>query len=149
MRALPRERAHSILKFSPSVAPPTLHKLPVAVCAGSEGQQLQALGAGLEGARHAGRDAYGVEYVQLDDLLLELGAARTGEHDVHLLGAVVPVPERLALAGLDAVVAEARLLRSKLVLCEARLLDLADPELLGRVLDVAQVLQRERRCHDR
>src|SRR2546427_4708368 len=114
-RAAPqRERAHSILKGGWSVAPPTWQQLPVAVCTGSEGQQLEALGAGLEGPRHARRNAKGVEHAQLDDLLLQLGAPGAGEHHVDLLGALVPVPERLALAGLDAVVAQARLLCSKL-----------------------------------
>ena len=84
---------------------------------------------------------------RVDDLVVELDAARSGDHDVDLLGLVVLVPERLALAGLDAVEADARVLGVEVVRGEARLLDLAEPELDGGVLDIGELLERVGRGH--
>jgi hypothetical protein len=108
----------------------------------SEDDELEALRPGLEGPRDGRRDAQRVERSQVEDLVVELHAARAREHDADLLRLVVPVPERLALAGLDPVVREPRRLRVEGAGGEARLLRLAEAELDGRVLDVGQVLDR-------
>src|SRR5918996_934918 len=51
------------------------------------------------------------------------------------------VGEPLALAGLDPVVADARLLGMEIVGREARLLEIAEAELGGGALDVGELLQ--------
>src|SRR5665809_59855 len=73
---------------------------------GPEGQQLESVRPALERARHAGGDPDRVERLDLDDVVVELHTTGAREHDVDLLRPLVAVRERLALAGLDAVVAQ-------------------------------------------
>ena len=82
------------------------------------------LGAGLEGAGDLGRDPDRVERLDLDDLVVELHPAGAAEDDVDLLGLLVLVAERAALARLQPVMADAGLLGVEVVLGEARLLHL-------------------------
>ena len=58
-------------------------------------------GPGLERARDLRRDADRVERRDLDDLVVEAHAPVAGDHDVDLLGLLVAVAERAALAGLS------------------------------------------------
>ena len=57
------------------VGPPALDDLAVAFVVRAEREHLHPVGAGLERAHHAGRDAHRVELRELDDLVVELDAA--------------------------------------------------------------------------
>jgi len=76
-------------------------------------------------------DAERIERLDLDDLVVELDAAGTREHDVDLLGILMFVREWLALAGTEAVVAQTGVLGREVFIGEPSLLDLAEPELGG------------------
>jgi hypothetical protein len=55
----------------------------------AEGDELEALGARLEGSRYLGCDADGVQCVNVEDLVVELDAPGPAEDDVDLLGPLV------------------------------------------------------------
>src|SRR5438105_15817841 len=124
------------------VGPPTVQQLAVAFLARAEREQLDSVRATLERADHPRRDADRIERADLDDLVVELDPAGAFQHDVDLLGLVVPVREPLPLAGLDAVVADAGVLGLELARAQARLLELVVTELRIGVLDVGQLLER-------
>src|SRR4051794_18944902 len=105
---------------------------------GADGEELESVGARLELARDPGRDAKGVEGLEVDDVVVELDPARAGEHDVHLLGVLVPVPEALPHARLDAVVADAGLLGLEVGGGKARFLVVLVAEARGGVVGAGQ-----------
>lgn len=81
---------------APSVGPELLDDLRLALMAGSEGEHLEPVRSGLEGANHLGRDPDRVELGDLDDLVVELDPPGSGEHHVDLLGQLVTMGEGLA-----------------------------------------------------
>src|SRR4051794_34070732 len=70
----------------------------------AEGDELQALRSGLEGARRRRRDADGVQRGDVEDLVVELDPTGPAEDDIDLLGVGVSMRERAALAGQQAKV---------------------------------------------
>ena len=109
----------------------------------AERQQLEAVGACLEGAGDFGRDAEGVERAQLHDLVVELRPAAAAQDHVDLLLQSVVVSEGRADAGGEALVGEADLLGLERAAREARLESRREAELDRRVLDLQQVRVRE------
>ena len=116
-----------------------MEKLAVAFVARAGRQQLDPVGPTLERTDHPGRDAYGVEGFELQDLVVELDAAGAGEHDVDLLRVLVSVREPLPLARANAVVADTGLLRLEIARGEASLLELGVAELGSGVFDVCEL----------
>src|SRR5580698_2845627 len=101
------------------VSPPAHQHLAVSLAARAEREQVEARGSGLESTGDLGSDSDRVERLKLYDLVVQLYAPGTGHDNVHLLGALMLVRERLALPGLDAVVAEAGVLRVQRIFCES------------------------------
>src|SRR5215207_7082440 len=71
---------------------------------------LEALRPGLVASPRTGRDAHHVPLLELDDLVVELHAPAPAHDHVHLLLFLVRVAVRKAVAGWDALVAQAGLL---------------------------------------
>src|SRR5919108_2445775 len=101
--------------FWPLVSPPVA--LPLDVSARSlaeigraDDEDLEALRPRLVASPRTGRDAHRVPLLELDDLVVELHPPAPAQHDVHLLLRLVRVAVRKAIAGRDALVAQARLL---------------------------------------
>src|SRR5215208_7076569 len=126
-----------------SVAPPALHHLRVAGTrvGSADGDQLDALGAGLEAARRVLVDAQRVEQAQLHDLVADLRAGATADHDVDLLLRLVRVPERQPIVRPEPLVAETRVLELERHARHSRLEVFLEPEVRRLVFDV--VLQIE------
>jgi hypothetical protein len=114
----------------------------------AEGEQLEAFGAGLEHPRHLRCDPDRIEPIDLEDLVVELDPAGAGDDDVDLFCVLMPVRESLTSPGLDAVVADTRVLGFQVLVGEASLLDFVEAELGGGILDLGEVLVRVRsgRC---
>src|SRR5947207_10194717 len=71
---------------------------------------LEALGPGLVASPRTGRGAHRVPLLELDDLVVELHPPAPAQDHVHLLLLLVRVAVRKAIAGRDALVAQAGLL---------------------------------------
>src|SRR5436190_6989727 len=71
---------------------------------------LEALGPGFVTSPRPGRDAHRVPLLELDDLVVELHPPAPAQDHVHLLLRLVSVAVRKAIAGRDALVAQAGLL---------------------------------------
>src|SRR6201746_80828 len=76
----------------------------------ADDEDLEALRPGLVTSPGAGRDTHRVPPLELDDLVVELHPPAPAQHHVHLLLLLVRVAVRKAIAGRDALVAEAGLL---------------------------------------
>src|SRR5829696_9166788 len=76
----------------------------------ADDEDLEALRPGLVASPRIGRDAHRVALLELDDLVVELHPPAPAQDDVHLLLFLVRVAVRKAMAGRDALVAQARLL---------------------------------------
>src|SRR5437763_3976515 len=125
-----------------SVVPEVGQQLAVAGVVGAEGEDLEALGAGLEAPGHLRRDADGVQRTDVHRLPVELDAAAPGEDDVDLLRLLVAVSERLVAPGAHQVVGQAGGPGVEVPGGEVRLLRLGEAALDRGVLDLAQVLDR-------
>src|SRR3954452_5378977 len=77
---------------------------------GADDEELEALRAGLVASPRTGRDAHRVPCPELDDLVVELHPPAPAHDHVDLLLRPVRVAVRKAMAGRDALVAEAGLL---------------------------------------
>src|SRR5215210_6167703 len=77
---------------------------------GADHQDLEALRPGLVASPRTGRDAHRVPFLELDDLVVELHPPAPPHDHVHLLLGLVRVAVREAIAGRDALVAQAGLL---------------------------------------
>src|ERR1044072_9548106 len=84
-----------------SVGPPAWKDLPVAIVVGANRKHFEPVRARLESTRHLGRDADGVEPLDLDDLVVPLHTPRAADHDVDLLGLLVLVAKGGTLIGLE------------------------------------------------
>jgi hypothetical protein len=112
--------------------------------AASEREELETVRAGFELARHLGRDAEGVEGLQLDDLVIQLRTTAAADDHVDLLLLPMAVPERGPDIWSDALVADAKPLGLESLAREARLEGRREAELDRRVLDVVlEVLEGE------
>src|SRR3954451_19814450 len=109
-----------------SIPDEVLNDLGVALGAGAEGEDLQAVVASLECAGHRGGDADRIELPDLLYLVVELHPARPRDDHVDLLGLVVPVGERMALPGLHLLERDPDLLRVQVAVGEPGLLDLTE-----------------------
>src|ERR687898_834547 len=94
------------------VSPPVA--LAIDVFAGSlaevgraDDEDLEALRPGLVASPRSGRDAHHVPLLELDDLVVELHAPAPAHNHIHLLLLLVRVAVRKAVAGWDALVAQA------------------------------------------
>src|SRR5919106_4931952 len=76
----------------------------------ADDDDLQALRPGLVASPCTGRDAHRVPLLELDDLVVELHAPAPAHDHVYLLLLLVRVAVRKAIAGRDALVAQAGLL---------------------------------------
>src|SRR4051794_1028441 len=125
--------------LSPLSGPPLLQHLAVALDVRPGGEQLHALGPGLELAHGRRRDAHDVARAQVEDLVVDLHAPGARDDDVHLLGLPVAVAEAGPLAGVHAVVGEADPVGADVLAQVAGLAELAHAELRGEILDVVDV----------
>src|SRR5215207_5128119 len=76
----------------------------------ADDDDLEAPGPGLVASPGTGRDAHRVPLLELDDLVVELHPPAPAQDHVHLLLLPVRVAVRKAIAGRDALVAQAGLL---------------------------------------
>src|SRR5436305_6868405 len=73
----------------------------------ADDEDLEALRPGLVASPGTGRDAHRVPFLELDDLVVDLHPSTPAEDHVHLLLLLVRVAVRKAIAGRDALVAQA------------------------------------------
>src|SRR5438128_5163612 len=76
----------------------------------ADDEDLEALRSGLVASPRTGRDAHRVPLLEFDDLVVELHPPAPARDHVDLLLLLVRVAVRKAIAGRDALVAQARLL---------------------------------------
>src|SRR5439155_1568321 len=76
----------------------------------ADDEDLDALRPGLVASPRTGRDAHRVPFLELDDLVVDLHPPAPAQYHVHLLLLLVRVAVRKAIAGRDALVAQAGLL---------------------------------------
>src|SRR5712664_4973062 len=77
----------------------------------ADDEDLEALWPGLVASPRAGRDAHRVPFLELDDLVVDLHPPAPAQDHVHLLLRLVRVAVRKAIAGRDALVAQAGYLK--------------------------------------
>src|SRR5438552_936304 len=73
----------------------------------ADDEDLEALRPGLVASPRTGRDAHRVPFLELDDLVVDLHPPAPAQDHVHLLLLLVRVAIRKAIAGRDALVAQA------------------------------------------
>src|SRR5919106_21923 len=73
----------------------------------ADDDDLEALRPGLVASPRTGRDAHRVPLLELDDVVVELHPPAPAQDHVHLLLLLVSVAVRKAIAGRDALVAQA------------------------------------------
>src|ERR671930_1440128 len=73
----------------------------------ADDEDLEALRPGLVASPRTGRDAHRVPFLELDDLVVDLHPPAPAQDHVHLLLLLVRVAVRKAVAGRDALVAQA------------------------------------------
>src|SRR4029450_12556919 len=76
----------------------------------ADDKDLEALRPGLVASPGTGRDAHGVPLLEVDDLVVELHPPAPAQDHVYLLLLLVRVAVRKAIAGRNALIAEAGLL---------------------------------------
>src|SRR5690349_20777539 len=79
----------------------------------ADDEDLKALRSGLIASPHTWRDAHRVPFLQVDDLVVDLHPPAAVQDHVHLLLLVVRVAVGKAIAGRDALVAQAGFLQLK------------------------------------
>src|SRR5213080_4415099 len=73
----------------------------------ADDEDLEALRPGLVASPRTGRDAHRVPFLEFDDLVVDLHPPAPAQDHVHLLLLLVRVAVRKAIAGRDALVAQA------------------------------------------
>src|SRR5205809_7382230 len=93
---------------SPPVAPAVdVFARSLAEIGRADDDDLEALRPGLVASTRTGRDAHRVPFLELDDRVVDLHPAAPAQDHVHLLLLLVRVAVRKAIAGRDALVAQA------------------------------------------
>src|SRR5215218_2772697 len=111
----------------------------------ADDEDLEALRAGLVASPRTGRDAHRVPLLELDDLIVELHPPAPAQDHVHLLLPLVRMAIRKAIAGRDALVAQAGLLELERAGRQAELQVRRTVEVRPDVLQVLlEVPERER-----
>src|SRR5437667_5997999 len=111
----------------------------------ADDEDLEALRPGLVASPRTGRDAHRVPLLELDDLVVKLHPPAPAQDHVHLLLLLVRVAVRKAIAGRDALVAQAGLLTLERIGRQAELQVRRAVEVGPEVLKVLlEVLERER-----
>src|SRR5438067_8235045 len=111
----------------------------------ADDEDLEALRPRLVASPRTGRDAHCVPVLELDDLVVNLHPSTPGQDHVHLLLLLVRVAVRKAIAGRDALVAQARFLEIEGRGRQAELQVRRAVEPRSEVLQVLlEVLERER-----
>src|ERR1700682_157415 len=87
----------------------------------ADDENLEALRPGLVASPRTGRDAHRVPFLEPDDLVVDLHAPAPAQDHVHLLLLLVRVAVRKAIAGRDALVAQAGFLDFKRLARQAEL----------------------------
>jgi hypothetical protein len=95
-----------------SVSPPVALAIHVAArilaeVGRADDEDLEALWPGLVTSPHTGRDPHRIPFLELDDLVVDFHPSAPAEDHVHLLLLHVRVTVRKAIAGRDALVAQA------------------------------------------
>jgi hypothetical protein len=103
------------------IDPVIVDRFSVGVVVRSKGDELEALGAGLEGSRYPGRDAYCVSSPNVEDLGVELYPPVAREDHVDLFPALVAMHEGRPLARVEPEVRQARLLCVQILARDPRL----------------------------
>src|SRR3954452_18139191 len=149
-----RKRAADPRSYVWLVGPPVALALDVlarsvAEIGRADDQDLEALRPGLVAPPRAGRDAHRVPPLELDDLVVELHPPAPADDHVHLLLRDVRVAVREAIAGRDALVAQAGVLELERPGGQAELQVRRAVEVGPDVLEVRlEVPEREgHRCH--
>src|ERR687888_2761725 len=93
---------------SPPVAPAldVLARSPAEI-GRADDEDLESLRPGLVASPGTGRDAHRIPVLELDDLVVDLHPPAPAQNHVHLLLSLVRVAVRKAIAGRDALVAQA------------------------------------------
>src|SRR6266478_5329701 len=114
----------------------------------ADDDDLEALRPGLVASPRTGRDAHRVPFFELDDLVVDLHPPSPAQDHVHLLLRLVRVAVRKAIAGRDALVAQAGLLERE---CLGRQAELQVRRAVEVGPDVLQILFEvpEREPHGR
>src|SRR5919109_2654758 len=104
-----------MLTYLALVSPPVALAIDVfarslAEIGGADDEDLEALRPGLVASPRTGRDAHRVPFRELDDLVVDLHPPAPPQDHVHLLLLFVRVAVRKAIAGRDALIAQAGLL---------------------------------------
>jgi hypothetical protein len=121
------------------IAPEIVDDLGVCLHVRSDHEYLQVVSTSFEGPRHARTYPHRVKRGQVDQLVIELYASRTGKDDVDLFGLRVPMSERFALPGLDDQVVKTSLLGSQISTSKPRLLIAGQAMLDRHVLNISKV----------
>src|SRR3981081_213845 len=87
----------------------------------ADDDDLEALRPGLVASPRTGRDAHRVPFLELDELVVDLHPPAPAQDHVHLLLRLVGVAVRKAIAGRDALVAQAGFLELERVGRQAEL----------------------------
>src|SRR6266705_41906 len=108
----------------------------------ADDEDLEALRPGLVVSPRTGRDAHRVPFLELDDLVVDLHPPAPAQDHVHLLLLLVRVAVRKAIAGRDALVAQAGFLELERVgrqaELEVRRAVKPGPDVLQILLDVSE-----------
>src|ERR1044072_7138540 len=131
-------RADPVVVVMHLVCPPAPPALPVTLGVGAEGDELQAVAPALPGAHDGRRAVDDGPGADVDDLVLELEATRSGEDDVDLLAGAVAAAEADALTRGQAGVGHADALGSEVLAVEAGLARLGHAVLRRHVLGVVE-----------
>src|SRR5213078_1620490 len=111
----------------------------------ADDEDLEALRPGLVASPCTGRDAHRVPFRELDDLVVDLHPPAPAQDHVHLLLLLVRVAVRKAIAGRDALIAQAGFLKLERLGRRAELQVRRAVELRADVLQIRlDVPERER-----
>src|SRR6478672_11710083 len=111
----------------------------------ADDEDLETLGPRLVASPRTGLDAHRVPFLELDDLVVELHPPAPAQDHVHLLLPLVRVAVRKAIAGRDALVAQAGVLELERLGRQAELQIRRAVEPRAEVLKILlDVLERER-----
>jgi hypothetical protein len=105
----------------------------------TEHEKLKTIGTCLKSADDLRRNPDRVKHPDIRDLVIELDTATTGENDVHLLRARVPMRERRTLPRSEAKMRHPRLHGLEIHAGHAGLPPIPEAARRCRVLDISQV----------